>query len=235
MSSASLTPPPAMSLPGRHTVVVGSVLLMHGVALWALHQGLLRPPVELIVPAQVLAEFITPQPAPPPPAPPPPEPPKPTPAAVKPAPRPTPRPRPVHRATLALCARQARRRGRGHVVQRPDQFCSGVNQVMQSQFGLINVWTQGDWVTRSVLLLLLGMSLASWMVILIKALDLRKFSARPGGPKLLARQRLCRRHEQAGHDPTNPFRRWPWKAAKPPPHPAQGRQPPKPQLHDSWT
>ncbi|TXI18981.1 MAG: energy transducer TonB [Ottowia sp.] len=95
MSSASLTPPPAMSLPGRHTVVVGSVLLMHGVALWALHQGLLRPPVELIVPAQVLAEFITPQPAPPPPAPPPPEPPKPTPAAVKPAPRPTPRPRPA--------------------------------------------------------------------------------------------------------------------------------------------
>ena len=95
MSSASLTPPPAMSLPGRHTVVVGSVLLMHGVALWALHQGLLRPPVELIVPAQVLAEFITPQPAPPPPAPPPPEPSKPTPAAVKPAPRPTPRPRPA--------------------------------------------------------------------------------------------------------------------------------------------
>ncbi|HNO41621.1 MAG TPA: energy transducer TonB, partial [Ottowia sp.] len=84
-----------MSLPGRHTVVVGSVLLMHGVALWALHQGLLRPPVELIVPAQVLAEFITPQPAPPPPAPPPPEPSKPTPAAVKPAPRPTPRPRPA--------------------------------------------------------------------------------------------------------------------------------------------
>ena len=48
---------------------------------------------------------------------------------------------------------------------------------MESQFGLINVWTQGDLVTKGVFLLLLGMSLASWIVILIKALDLRKFSS----------------------------------------------------------
>ena len=48
---------------------------------------------------------------------------------------------------------------------------------MNSQFGLVNVWTQGDFVTRSVALLLLGMSLASWMVIIIKALDLRKFAS----------------------------------------------------------
>ena len=95
MSFASALAPPTVSPPGRNALVVGSVVLLHGVALWALNQGLLRPPVELIVPAQVLAEFITPQPAPPPPAPPPPEPPKPTPAAVKPAPRPTPRPRPA--------------------------------------------------------------------------------------------------------------------------------------------
>ena len=46
---------------------------------------------------------------------------------------------------------------------------------MDSQLGLINVWNQGDWVTRSVVLLLLVMSLASWMVILIKALDLLRF------------------------------------------------------------
>ena len=32
---------------------------------------------------------------------------------------------------------------------------------MESKFGLVNVWLQGDWVTRSVALLLLGMSLAS--------------------------------------------------------------------------
>lgn len=43
---------------------------------------------------------------------------------------------------------------------------------MNSQFGLANVWSQGDIVTRSVALGLLIMSLASWMVIIIKALDL---------------------------------------------------------------
>ena len=43
---------------------------------------------------------------------------------------------------------------------------------MESQFGIANVWIQGDFVTRAVAVLLLGMSLASWIVILIKALDL---------------------------------------------------------------
>jgi len=46
---------------------------------------------------------------------------------------------------------------------------------MESQFGLLSVWSQGDWVTRGVALLLLGMSLASWVVILIKALDLLRY------------------------------------------------------------
>ncbi len=44
---------------------------------------------------------------------------------------------------------------------------------MQNESGLINLWTQGDWVTRSVAILLLAMSLASWMVIAIKLLQLR--------------------------------------------------------------
>ncbi len=42
---------------------------------------------------------------------------------------------------------------------------------MNSQFGLFHVWTEGDWVTRAVFLTLVGMSLISWIVILIKALD----------------------------------------------------------------
>jgi biopolymer transport protein ExbB len=46
---------------------------------------------------------------------------------------------------------------------------------MESQLGLINVWHQGDWVTRGVVLLLLGMSLASWMVIILKAMDIVRF------------------------------------------------------------
>ena len=46
---------------------------------------------------------------------------------------------------------------------------------MNSQFGLANVWAQGDIVTKSVAVLLLLMSLASWMVIIIKTLDLIKY------------------------------------------------------------
>ncbi|MBA4194954.1 MAG: biopolymer transporter, partial [Comamonadaceae bacterium] len=39
--------------------------------------------------------------------------------------------------------------------------------------GLAHVWTQGDWVTRSVALVLLAMSLATWVIILWKVLDQR--------------------------------------------------------------
>src|SRR4029453_15426572 len=46
---------------------------------------------------------------------------------------------------------------------------------MQTQFGLMNVWHQGDFVTKAVALLLIGMSLASWIVILIKAFDVIKY------------------------------------------------------------
>ncbi len=41
---------------------------------------------------------------------------------------------------------------------------------MNNEFGLINLWTEGDAVTRFVALLLLAMSLASWIVIIVKAL-----------------------------------------------------------------
>jgi biopolymer transport protein ExbB len=46
---------------------------------------------------------------------------------------------------------------------------------MESQFGLSHVWTQGDLVTKAVALLLLVMSLASWIVMILKTLDLFKF------------------------------------------------------------
>ncbi|WP_295849375.1 MotA/TolQ/ExbB proton channel family protein [uncultured Xylophilus sp.] len=48
---------------------------------------------------------------------------------------------------------------------------------MDSQFGLANVWTQGDFVIRGVAVLLLAMSLASWMVIIMKALDIVRHKA----------------------------------------------------------
>jgi biopolymer transport protein ExbB len=78
---------------------------------------------------------------------------------------------------------------------------------MNSQFGLTNVWSQGDIVTKSVALLLLAMSLASWMVIIIKSLDLIKY-------KRIARAAEDFWHSEdfaagltkLGGDPTNPFR-----------------------------
>jgi biopolymer transport protein ExbB len=78
---------------------------------------------------------------------------------------------------------------------------------MNSQFGLANVWSQGDIVTKSVALLLLLMSLASWMVILIKTLDLLKY-------KRLAKSAEDFWHSEdfaagltkLGEDPGNPLR-----------------------------
>lgn len=78
---------------------------------------------------------------------------------------------------------------------------------MESQFGLLNLWHQGDWVTRGVALLLLGMSLASWTVILLKAMDLVRY-------KKLARQAEGFWHSvdfaeglnRLGTEEDNPFR-----------------------------
>ena len=42
---------------------------------------------------------------------------------------------------------------------------------MNDEFGLLHVWAQGDWITRTVFAALVIMSLASWIVILLKALD----------------------------------------------------------------
>ena len=78
---------------------------------------------------------------------------------------------------------------------------------MDSQLGLLNVWTQGDWVTKTVSLLLLAMSLASWIVILIKALDIWKYK------KLAQRSEdfwhsedLATGLARLGGDDSNPFR-----------------------------
>lgn len=83
-------PPAGVS---RNTVIVGSVVLLHVAGIWALQSGLLRRAAEVIVPAELLSEFIAPpapkvEPPPPKPAPPPP---KPAPQQVK-APKPAPMP-----------------------------------------------------------------------------------------------------------------------------------------------
>ncbi len=48
---------------------------------------------------------------------------------------------------------------------------------MDMQFGLSHVWQQGDWVIRSVGIVLLAMSVATWVVIVLKALTLRRHRA----------------------------------------------------------
>jgi protein TonB len=63
--------------PKRITVIVASVLLFHGAALWALQTGLLRRAVEVLVSAEILSELI--EPTSPIVEPPPPTPPTPTP------------------------------------------------------------------------------------------------------------------------------------------------------------
>jgi biopolymer transport protein ExbB len=48
---------------------------------------------------------------------------------------------------------------------------------MEASFGLAHVWAQGDWIIRTVAITLLGMSIASWVVILVKTLGLRRHRA----------------------------------------------------------
>ena len=82
----------------RRVLVVGAVVGLHVLAVWALQSGLLRRAVEMVVPVQVLAELIEPPkpeiapPPPPAPAPRVPAPPKPRPQPVA---RPQPQPAPV--------------------------------------------------------------------------------------------------------------------------------------------
>lgn len=69
-----ISTPTVPSNPGmnRNLMVAGSVVVFHAVLLWALQTGLLRRAVEVVVPVQILSEFISPpapQAAPQPPAP----------------------------------------------------------------------------------------------------------------------------------------------------------------------
>ncbi|WPB55236.1 MotA/TolQ/ExbB proton channel family protein [Xylophilus sp. GOD-11R] len=78
---------------------------------------------------------------------------------------------------------------------------------MESQFGIANVWTQGDFVTRAVAILLLGMSLASWMVIVIKALDVVRYKAfARNADDFWHSEDFAAALAKLGADSSNPFR-----------------------------
>ncbi|MBS0291066.1 MAG: energy transducer TonB [Proteobacteria bacterium] len=85
----------------RNAVIAASVVLVHAAGLWALQSGLVRQAAEIVIPAEVLSEFLTPTPPAPPappaapkPAPPVATPPKPAPSPPRPTP-PKPRPAPA--------------------------------------------------------------------------------------------------------------------------------------------
>ncbi|MCA0324134.1 MAG: MotA/TolQ/ExbB proton channel family protein [Proteobacteria bacterium] len=58
---------------------------------------------------------------------------------------------------------------------------------MESSFGVLHVWTQGDGVTRAIFAVLLAMSVVSWVVIVVKALG------------VLRTQRLARQVDSFWH------------------------------------
>lgn len=105
---------------------------------------------------------------------------------------------------------------------------------METQFGLANVWSQGDIVTKSVAVLLLLMSLASWMVILTKALNLRRLSRQ-------ARQTESFWHStdfadglgKFGADPADPFRLLALAGSEATAHVLHKDGQTRPQLHDT--
>ena len=69
----------------RNTVIIGSVVVLHIGALWALQSGLLRKAAEIVIPVEILSQLVEPpKPLEAPPAPP----------APAPAPAPAPRPQP---------------------------------------------------------------------------------------------------------------------------------------------
>jgi biopolymer transport protein ExbB len=78
---------------------------------------------------------------------------------------------------------------------------------MNNEFGLINLWTEGDGVTRFVALLLLVMSLASWIVIILKSLNL--FSAQKQAARVEAfwhSANVAGGLQALGNEEGNPFR-----------------------------
>ncbi len=78
---------------------------------------------------------------------------------------------------------------------------------MDTQNGLWAIWLLGDWVTRSVLLLLLAMSMASWLVILVRVLYLARVRAWSANIDAFWRSADYAGGLAAlGDEPDNPFR-----------------------------
>ncbi len=90
MSDRFSSPPPTTLGLSRNALIAGSVVLFHVAALWALQSGLIRKAAEVVIPVEILSEFIEPPKPKDPPPPPPPPPPAPRPKEVRTPPPPRP-------------------------------------------------------------------------------------------------------------------------------------------------
>jgi biopolymer transport protein ExbB len=100
---------------------------------------------------------------------------------------------------------------------------------MNSDIGLMHLWSQGDAVTRGVALMLLAMSLASWIVIIIKALDLGRYARQSRTIESFWHAAdFADGLSKLGTDPANPFRALALEGRE-----AVAHQNAHPQLHDS--
>jgi len=71
----------------------------------------------------------------------------------------------------------------------------------------MNVWSQGDLVTKAVAIMLIGMSLASWIVIIIKAIDVVRYKRMArGSSDFWHSEDFATALNKLGADESNPFR-----------------------------
>jgi len=105
---------------------------------------------------------------------------------------------------------------------------------MNQAFGLSQLWSQGDWVTRFVALLLLAMSLASWMVIITKALAIRRAAAQAKAVESFWHgSDLADGLAKLGSETDNPFRQLAIEGREAAAHQRQ-QAGSKPHLHDGF-
>ncbi len=106
---------------------------------------------------------------------------------------------------------------------------------MESQFGLAHVRTQGDLVTKTVALLLLVMSLASWVVMILKTLDLFKFKKQAAAVETFWHSNSLQNGlAELGSDADNPFRALAHAGHEATLHITHADGNTKPHLHDSF-
>jgi biopolymer transport protein ExbB len=100
---------------------------------------------------------------------------------------------------------------------------------MDTPFGLTHLWQQGDLVIKGVALLLLGMSIATWIVIIGKALDQRRWRAQARRTEAFWRSAdFAEGLDTLGTEAGNPFRSLAEEGRE-----ASVHHHAQPQLHDS--